>query len=66
MKEAVFTGILSGKELHCRIDDRNKVSWEEVPEGEKGNSIPFRTYKEAEGFIARYARILGYLKRRTD
>lgn len=67
MKETIFTGMLSGKELHCRIDDRNWVFWKEVPEGENGRSVvPFKTYEEAERFIVRYARVLGYLRREAE
>lgn len=66
-KEIIFTGnYIPAKKLHYQVNGDNRVFWQEVPVGEQGTSIPFRTLEEAEGFMNRYARILGYLKREAD
>lgn len=54
---------VSGRELHCQVDDRNRVSWRVVPAGEQGISIPFRTPEQAKSFMEGTARILGYPNR---
>ncbi len=62
--EAKFTnGEPSGGQLHCYVDEDNRVFWQEVPQGEQGISIPFKTPEEAASFMAGNARILGYPRR---
>lgn len=59
---------MSGKELHCQIDtgNGNRLSWQVVPDGERFDSLPFGTQAEAESFMNRSARILGYLRKEID
>lgn len=54
---------MSGRELHCQVDGNNRVSWQEVPRGEQGISVPFRTPEQASNFMVGNARILGYINR---
>lgn len=56
----------SGRELHCQVDERNRVSWQEIPVGEKGISVPFESIDEARGFMSRYARLMGYLRKEAE
>lgn len=65
--EAIFTrgSDLPGRDLHCQIDGSNRVSWQEVPVGEQGISIPFETSEQAASFMDSNARILGYLERKV-
>ncbi|GEM_PF-3847179 len=51
---------LPGRELHCQMDDSNRVSWQEVPVGEQGTSRPFETSEQAARFMYSNARVLGY------
>lgn len=68
-KEMIFTGIsdtLSGRELHCNVDDSNRVRWWIVPKGEQGISMPFKDLQVAERFAERYARVMGFPTRKAD
>lgn len=60
--EAVFVreGDMIGRQLHCWVDNNNRLSWQEMPDGEQGISVPFRDPLQAESFMVSNARILGY------
>lgn len=56
-------GSPSDRELHYQIDGNNRVSWQEVPQGERGSSVAFSTAVDAERFMSSVARTLGYAAR---
>mgnify|MGYP001584084651 CR=1 FL=1 len=64
MKELVFEN--PPKEMHFEIDDWNVVTWETLPAGESGHTIPFHSGQRAEEFVTSYAIRMGFKIKVTE